>query len=328
MPSRTAKKGSADEPPASRSAPNRNVAKPTTLTKEDLCFVGLQAVWLAPAELSGTKRHDLFRKHYGSLPCVLLSIWNDITSTNTDIPFDTKKRERKALIQFFVAMYWLWTYPRSAELTAAAFGMKSTRNCQGKPLWTWIGYIAGLVEKKVVWSAALDDPNTAIFAITVDGADFRTWEPKHPTLPVDRKFCSHKYKHGAVRYEIALSIFTNKCVWVSDPYPAGVHDMTIFRSGLKKKVKHHKLVVADRGYQTSELDERFMSTPNAMDSKAVAKFKSQARCRQESFNGRLKNFACLRDTYRHDLHMHKRVLQAVVVIVQTQMDFGASLFEV
>ena len=71
-----------------------------------------------------------------------------------------------------------------------------------------------------------------------------------------------------------------------------------------------------------------MSMPNEVDRKEVAKSKSCACCQQEYFNGRLKNFAVLANTYQHNIKKHNFVLQAIVVIVQTQMDFGASLFEV
>ena len=171
-------------------------------------------------------------------------------------------------------------------------------------------------------------PNKAIFIVTVDGTDFCTWEPKHPTMPISKKHCSHKYKHAALRYGIALSIFTGQCVWISEPYPGGVHNMAIFCEGLKHQIPSGKLVIADRGYQTSEKDEKMMSTPNMLDNKATANFKSRARCRQESFNGWLKQFAILRDTYRHNMEKHRYVLQAIAVMIQVQINNGASLFEV
>lgn len=291
-------------------------------------MLALSSLRIDTTKLSSSRADKIFRKNFGSSSEVVSRIWRDILEEDRSLGLVSRSKMNKNLKQYLIAMYWLWTYPKNAEATATAFGMRSSRNCQGKALWSWIERIASLKEKKVVWKSALDDPETAIFIITVDGTDFRCREPKHPTMPVDQKFCSHKHKHAAVRYEIALSIFTGNVVWVSDPYPAGVHDMTIFRSGLKKKVKPHKLVVADRGYRSGRPDEKFMSTPNEMDSKEVAKFKSRARCRQESFNGRLKNFSVLADTYRHDITKHKFVLQAVVVIVQTQIDLGASLFEV
>ena len=155
-------------------------------------------------------------------------------------------------------------------------------------------------------------------------SDFKTWEPKHPFLLVDRKYCSHKFKHGGMRYGIALSIFTQHCVWVSKAYPAGTSDIEIFEDGLEKMMKDYKLGLADGGYG----GHKKISIPNPMDDKQTHNFKSRARLRQETFNGRLKHFAILRDTYRHDLSHHRDVVAALCVTVQVQMDNGTHLFDV
>jgi hypothetical protein len=36
------------------------------------------------------------------------------------------------------------------------------------------------------------------------------WEKKHPNLPRDPQQCSQKFKHGAVKYEIGFSVFSEK----------------------------------------------------------------------------------------------------------------------
>jgi hypothetical protein len=141
--------------------------------------------------------------------------------------------------------------------------------------------------------------------------------------------CSHKFNHAALKYEIAMCIFKPKCVWINGPFRGGENDMVIFRSGLKAKIQPGKLVVADRGYRTSRPDERpIMSTPNELDSKELGNFKSRARARHETFNGRLKFFGCLGNTFRHGVEKHKFVFEAVCVIVQYQMDNGAEIFKV
>ena len=183
-------------------------------------------------------------------------------------------------------------------------------------------------EKKIVWDPLLDDPNSEIFIVSVDGTDFRMWEQKHPTLPIDRKQYSKKFNHGAAKYEIALSVVRPKCVWISGPHRGGKHDLTIFREGLKAKMPPGKRAIADRGYVTNQPDERMLSTPSAKDSKELNNFKSRARLRQETFNGRLKFFCCLAETFRHGLDKHKLALEAVCVIVQYQMDNGSEIFAV
>ena len=109
--------------------------------------------------------------------------------------------------------------------------------------------------KKIVWQPRFDDPQSAIFFISIDGTDFRMWEKKHPTLPIDQKQFSHKYGHGAVKYEIGLSVHDAKCVWISGPHRGAKHDLTIWREGgLKAKMPPGKLGIIDQGYDTSMMD--------------------------------------------------------------------------
>ena len=44
--------------------------------------------------------------------------------------------------------------------------------------------------------------------------------------------------------------------------------------------------------------------------------------RQEALNSRLKNFAILRNLYRHKLEDHGDVFRAILVIVQIGIEFG------
>jgi hypothetical protein len=72
---------------------------------------------------------------------------------------------------FLVAHHFLWTYPKKSQLLATPFGI-CDRYAIGDPLWRWIKKIAVLKEKKIVWDASLDDPNSQRFIVTVDGTDF------------------------------------------------------------------------------------------------------------------------------------------------------------
>jgi hypothetical protein len=44
--------------------------------------------------------------------------------------------------------------------------------------------------------------------------------------------------HGSgLKYEFAVSIKESKLLWINGPYPASVHDITIYRGGRKKDQK-------------------------------------------------------------------------------------------
>ena len=59
----------------------------------------------------------------------------------------------------------------------------------------------------------------------------------------------------------------------------------------------------------------------------VIEFKSRSLAKHETFNGRLKCFGVLSQTYRHDVDKHELVFNAVAVIVQAQLMHGHPLFE-
>jgi hypothetical protein len=104
---------------------------------------------------------------------------------------------------FLVAHHWLWTYPKNTKILGARFRL-SEGYCRGKPLWHWIGKFASLKAKKIVWDPSLDSSDTEIFVISIDGTDFKTWEKKRETMPVDIGQMSHTFNHGAIKYEIAM----------------------------------------------------------------------------------------------------------------------------
>lgn len=74
---------------------------------------------------------------------------------------------------------------------------------------------------------------------------------------------SHKFKHGAVKYEIAMSLLEPQCAWINGPFDGGMHDLTIFREkGLKEKLKRWKMAIVDRGYTSDEKEESRKCSPS------------------------------------------------------------------
>jgi DDE superfamily endonuclease len=137
--------------------------------------------------------------------------------------------------------------------------------------------------------------------ISVDGTHCPINEPwSEPST----QWYLHKFHRTAVNYEVALDLFNSKVVWISGPYPAATHDLTIYKlkNGLGSKMPASKLVIADNGYQSK--DVKNLSTPNTFDTKDVKEFKKRARARQETFNKRLEDFSILKECFRHDYKKH------------------------
>lgn len=165
------------------------------------------------------------------------------------------------------------------------------------------------------------------FLVSVDGSHFKINEPSTGPTAKDPKYYSHKFQQSALNYELALSIYEQKLVWINGPFPASRHDITIFREegGLLSKIPEGCRVIADNGYNG---EAKVVSTPNPHDHPLVRSLKSVARSRQEAFNGRMKRFKCLDMCFRHGEHKHAIVFEAVAVICQFELENGSPLFDV
>jgi len=299
------------------------------LTPNDVLIRGFRAYTGLPNDHDGNiteKDTKLFKKIYGSSPSVLAVMWYHLLSDDTN-NIEASERGFKS---FLIAMYFLWAYPKNTSILSLAFGV-GVKEVQGEKLWSVVMAIASLKSEVIVWPEARYKAwNAPTYLVTVDGVDFKTWEPKHPTLSQDKKMMSHKFRKAGWKYEIAIDVYESKVVWISGQHRGGKSDWTIYLEGLCKLIPQGKKVIADRGYGSKETpnESAKVAIPNACDSKELANFKARARCRHETFNGRLKFFSSLNQTYRHEQSKHTFVFEAVVVIVQFQMDFGSPLFEV
>ena len=82
--------------------------------------------------------------------------------------------------------------------------------------------------------------------MSVDGTHFPIEEPQ----PYSTKWSSHKLggKPG-LNYEIGLSIFDSKLLWIHGPTPppGRYNNITVFQSHLKEKIPNGRRVIADLG---------------------------------------------------------------------------------
>ena len=268
-----------------------------------------------------------FHKHFGSSTLDVAEVWYDLCYYDDKV-LSEKEKSEKGFKRCLAAMYWLWAKPKNVEDFASRFGL-CTDYLQGEELWKWIGRIADLAVKKIVWDKSLDSKDTEVFAISADGVDFKMWERQHPDFPYDSKAMSHKFRSCGAKYIIALSVFESKCVFIEGPFRGGKHDLDMFReSGLMKKMKDNgKVCIADRGFRSKKVNERrLFAYPDYMDSKELGNFKTRARLRQETFNRRLKHFEALLTTFKNGFVKHGIATRAVAVLVQYQMDNGSPLF--
>jgi len=168
-----------------------------------------------------------------------------------------------------------------------------------------------------------------MFPITVDGTHCKIHEPRHPTLSKDPTHLSHKFGSAGLMYEIACSVYHSSIVHVNGPYPASQHDITVFRNGgLKTKLKklYDRKAIADSGYVGES--GKTCSLQTTQDTEEVRRLKSRAKARQESLNSRIKTFNIMKHDFRHGTEKHKIAFEAVIVMLQYQLEDSNPLFEV
>ena len=131
-------------------AQNFSLAPPSEalLSPKELRSFALSSLRIDTDKLTTNRAEKLFRKNFGSSSEVVSRIWSEIVEQDKSLKLVTCSKMNKNLRQYLIAMYWLWTYPKNAEAAATAFGMRSSRNFQGKALWSWIQKISSLKEKR------------------------------------------------------------------------------------------------------------------------------------------------------------------------------------
>ena len=156
--------------------------------------------------------------------------------------------------------------------------------------------------------------------ITVDGTDFKIREP----YPFAKAWYSHKYKGPGLRYEVGVCIQTGHIVWINGPYACGMwNDQKIFSNGLKYWLDEGERVEADSGYSGPQVVR-----PGDYATLEEKRAKDLARYRHETINRRFKQFAVLRQDFRHPLKMHQTVFRAVAAITQLNIENGPGPFQV
>jgi hypothetical protein len=103
-----------------------------------------------------------------------------------------------------------------------------------------------------------------------------------------------------------------------------VHDIKIYRNGLKALVPPGCKGIGDLGYAGEPETITVIHTNNSAELK---KFKEAARARQENVNGRLKEFTILEKRWPYHRDKHTIVFKTLVVMTQYDMETIRPLFD-
>lgn len=264
-----------------------------------------------------------FRGFYGIGPAAVAALYKALQKKDGVPP---------NLRHFLMTLYWLKSY--DTVLILSGWWRLHPETIM---TYTWriLRSIQSLKPDKVKWEFEKD----TIFIISVDGVHCKTYEArKNPTKDV----YSHKSAGPALAYELGIAIYESKLVWISGPFPASVHDISIFRNNkprmfpdeddpeqqvsLKSKIPEGKMAVGDSGYKGEAPGK--ISINREKDSKEVRDFKHRVRARHESFNSRIKVFKILDERFRHGKEKHQIAFESVCVLCQFDMENGHPLMEV
>jgi len=286
------------------------------ITPSQFLRIGLEHVGFERARQLRTRlpmNLQRFRSAFGVGPGAVAAAYRDIQITaNPDARINKPNS-----FYFLVALNWLSTYKKEVEMSGFFHTDEKTLR---KHIQFYVIKIAALKEEKIVW----DNGDDEVYLLSVDGVHFRTNEPR--TDP-SAKWCSHKFKSAAVGYELGISIYKQRLVWIKGPFKAATHDFTVYKGSLGKKIPAGKRCIADRGYRGDDYKHQ-LSIRNRDDAIPLRNFKKRVRARHENFNARIKNFSILEQRFRHGIPRHKAVLEAVCVLVQYDMENGHPLMDV
>ena len=132
-------------------------------TPNDILDQGLHVLGIRSEGRMNEARTHNFHTQFGSKPLDLADMWYDLTVTT--IPGAALTLEEKSaagLKRFFIAHYFLWTYPKNATILAHRFKV-CEQYARGQKVWDWVAKIAALHAKKIEWLPRLDDPNSETF---------------------------------------------------------------------------------------------------------------------------------------------------------------------
>lgn len=130
-----------------------------------------------------------------------------------------------------------------------------------------------------------------------------------------------------MKYEICVGIYSGDITWVNGPFPCSVHNIEMFRSSLMSHLDRLERVEADDGY-IGEAPLKVKCPKSSVNPEETLAMQAKVRMRHETVNKRFKQWAILKQVFRHPLVKHGSVFRAIAVMTQLAIEDGEKLFDV
>lgn len=295
-------------------------------TEDEILNVGLTLLGWSEKQIRRPKEDecnlDRYSSMFGMQPHVMAQLWEDLQTTTIEAAKLGDPSE-KQLLKLHWGTHFLYRYPTGKE------SMNIWNKCENNvrdSTWDFVIKIQALKPAKIVWP--LPTHANDIWMVSVDGTHLQTQEPGDSEIPKDPSYFSFKHHCAGFNYEVGLSLYESKCIWLSGPHKAGEYnDAKMFREkGLREKLRQYGWkAIGDDGYKGFPNQ---MSIANGLDSEPVSVFKVRSRQRHEAYNGKLKVFAVLSEKFRHPRDKLQMCFEAVSVLVEYKMELGEPLFDI
>ena len=136
------------------------------------------------------------------------------------------------------------------------------------------------------------------------------------------QYWSAKDGYHALKYEVACNNnrFMPQITWVRGPFFATIHDLTLFRLELKWALSLGQHLIADKAYVGGypEILAPFRPAHDAIEVQWNFLL-HQRRTVIKRVNGRLKNFSCLVQAWRHDFLLHHMVFHVIAQVTNIML---------
>jgi hypothetical protein len=157
--------------------------------------------------------------------------------------------------------------------------------------------------------------------MSVDGVDCRVKKK-------GKRWWSHKFKKGGVRYEVGLCILTGDICRLNGSYKCGKWpDISIFRNSLVSHLAPNERIEADDGY-IGEAPAKVKCPASFTIPEETEAITQRVRNRQETVNKRFKNWEILAVPFRNDVYKHGDAFRVIAIFTQLSINSGEPLFDV
>ena len=251
----------------------------------------------------------------------------------------TKKYPATQFKDVLMTLNWLKSYGRERKI-AGTWGYGCLKVVRTK-IREYAERIASLATEKITFGG-FEEGEDYLFGI--DTVHFNTNEFR---LNPSAKWYNFKGNCAGLKYEICMSIRRPAIVWIRGPFPASVHDITIFRGGKpeqnKEEWNHSALCfrmqdlgvgrfgIGDSGYAG---EPELLITKQVGQSSGFKGFLDRVLQREESLHVRMKAHGVLEHRFRHGvdsddkMEFHGLCVRAVAVMIQYDYENGRPPFQV